>query len=215
MLDNNQNKEGDYQNFQNYQDNQNNQNYQYNQNYQNYQVNQNNQNYQDNKNNQNYQDNQNNQNYQDNQNNQNYPFDQYSSKPQQYPSQDNGNYYSNPQLLNSQTPLTNNNLNNTPQAPDEYQTISDQVAPPISNPEVAMDQQMAQPAGQPDFEPIPLQDPQDSPVQPEAFDNAPINIPPAIQPRRGPSCRSLSIIGFIASLISSIILIIRYVNRKK
>ena len=167
MLDYNQNKEGDYQNFQN---------------------------------------------YQDNQNNQNYPIDQYSSKPQQNPPQDNGNYYSNPQLLNSQTPSSNNSINDTSPTPDDYQPISDQVAPLISNPDVAMDQQMAQPSAQPIYEPIL---PQDNPVQPVAFDNAPLEIQPPIQPRRAPTCRTISIIGFIASIISSIIIIIRFVNRNK
>ena len=101
MTDFNQNQEGDYQNFQNYQDNN-----------QNYQI--------------------------INQNNPNHPTDEYSINPSEYPPlpENNANDLPTEQLVNSQGQLSNNNPNYTPQAPDMYHPLSDQVAPPISNSDI-------------------------------------------------------------------------------
>ena len=182
MSDFNQNQGGDYQNFHNYQNN-----------------------------NQNNQDN--NQNYQViNINEPNHPMDEYSINPSEYrpPSEDNINDLPTEELVNSQAPIQNNDPNDTPQASDMYPPLSDQVAPPISIPDMVTDQQMTQPPAEPINQPDVQQAP---PIQPIPFDNAPIvELPP--QPRIRPACRGLSIFGGIASIIASIIIIVRHFSRK-
>ena len=157
MSDYNQNQEGDYQNFQNYQNN-----------------------------NQNNQDN--NQNYQViNQNDTNHQINEYSINPSEYrpPSEDNINDLPNEELVNSQAPLSNNNPNYTPQAPEMYPSLSDQVAPPILNPDIVTDQQMTQPPAEPINQPGVQQLP---PAEQIPFDNGPVvQLPP--QPRRRQACR--------------------------
>ena len=157
MSDYNQNQEGDYQNFQNYQNN-----------------------------NQNNQDN--NQNYQViNQNDTNHQINEYSINPSEYrpPSEDNIKDLPKEELVNSQAPLSNNNQNYTPQAPEMYPSLSDQVAPPILNPDIVTDQQMtqppAEPINQPDVQRLPL-------AEQIPFDNGPL-VQLSPQPRRRPACR--------------------------
>ena len=161
---------------------------------------------------QNYQDN--NQNYQIiNQNNPNHPTDEYSINPSEYPPppENNVNDLPTEQLVNSQGQLSNNNPNYTPQAPDMYHPLSDQVAPPISNSDIVTDQQMTQPPAEPVYQPDLQQIP---PVEQIPFDNAPaIELPP--QPRRRTSCRAFYVIGAICGIIGSIIIIVRHFNRYK
>ncbi len=161
------------------------------------------QNYQNN--NQNNQDN--NQNYRIiNQNDTNHPNDGYSINPSEYrpPSEDNVNDLPTEELVNSQVP------NYTPQAPNMYPPLSDQVAPPISNPDMVavqpMTQSPAEPINQPDIQQAP-------PVQQIPFDNAPlVELPP--QPRRRPAIRYMSILGCIVGIVASIIIIVRRFTRK-
>ena len=153
---------------------------------------------------QNYQNN--NQNYQViNPNNSNHTPDNYYINPSENPPKPENNVNDLPteQLVNSQAPLLNNNQNYTPQAPDIYPPLSDQVAPPISNPDMVTDQQMSQPPAEPIYQPN---------AQQIQFDNVPLVIQPP-QPRRRAAVRYLSIFISICCIVGCIIIIVRQFTR--
>ena len=147
-------------------------------------------------------------NYQDNNmNNQNYPKDQYPSQPQY-----NANGLTTEQLLvNTQKQILNKNKNYTIQTPGIYPSLSDQVSPPILNHDIVMDQQMTQSPAQPIFQAEVQQTPSGESIP---IDNAPLIIPPPMQPRRRSSVQVMTMLGFIASVISFIIISLRN-NTKK
>ena len=149
--------------------------------------------------------------YQDNnmnnQNNQNYPKAQYPPQPQY-----NVNGLTTEQLLvNTQKQMPNNNKNYTFQTPDIYPSLSDQVAPPILNHDIVMDQQTSQPPAQPVFQAEVQQTPSNESIP---IDNAPLIMPTPMQPRRRSSVQVMTMLGFIASIISFIIISLRN-NTKK
>ena len=149
--------------------------------------------------------------YQDNnmnnQNNQNYPKDQYPSQPQY-----NANGLPTEQLLvNTQKQIPNKNKNYAFETPGIYPSLSDQVASPILNHDIVMDQQMTQSPAQPIFQAEVQQTPSGESIP---IDNAPLIIPPPMQPRRRSSVQVMTMLGFIASVISFIIISLRN-NTKK
>ena len=146
--------------------------------------------------------------YQDNNmNNQNYPKDQYPPQPQY-----NVNGLSTEKLsINTQKQIPNKNKNYTFQTPGIYPSLSDQVSPPILSHDIVMDQQMTQLPAQPVFQAEVQQTPSGESIP---IDNAPLIIPPPMQPRRRSSVQVMTMLGFIASVISFIIISLRN-NTKK
>ena len=114
-------------------------------------------------------------------------------------------------LVNTQKQMPNNNKNYTFQTPDIYPSLSDQVAPPILNHDIVMDQQTSQPPAQPVFQAEVQQTPSNESIP---IDNAPLIMPTPIQPRRRSSVQVMTMLGFIASIISFIIISLRN-NTKK